>query len=171
MRPRPLAWLAAGATLLALAGCTAASTPDAGRTPSRSATGVPPATASPSPSPSISTATAAGPSTPVPTSATSGGSTAPAQVAALPAGFPLPRGAHVTRLVRDDRQVAATIRVPATSGGTAAWSSALRAGGYRVTAVHDEGGLGEVRFAGHGCLADSQIALTGRSAAVQCILR
>ena len=143
----------------------------------------------PSASPSAATTTAPGGSAaagtspadgiPVPTVSISGlpgdgGGTGTAAATAtnsagrLPAGFPLPPGSSVGRVVDDGGEIAATLTVPDPAAAATFWKSALPTAGYTVTSAQTAGGFGEIRFSGHGCGGDSQLALQGTTVALQC---
>lgn len=94
----------------------------------------------------------------------SGGET----VGKLPVGFPLPPGATVTRVQSDSGETAATLTVPDPGQATTFWKSALPAAGYAVISAQTAGGFGEIRFSGHGCVGNSQLAIQGTSVALQC---
>lgn len=88
----------------------------------------------------------------------------------LPPRFPLPDGASVTGGASEADQLAATVTVTDGPAAYAFWRRALGAAGYTVTSSDSAFGIGEIRYRGHGCGGDSQIAVTGTTAAVQCDL-
>lgn len=98
------------------------------------------------------------------------GSAGAAVVAArgVPATFPLPRGA-TARIVRDGKEYAGFITVKSASAAYTFWKRELPRHGYTVRSAERFGGLGEIRFRGHGCVGDSQLAFPGtRRIAYQC---
>jgi hypothetical protein len=97
-----------------------------------------------------------------------GTATVPTGGAALPPGFPLPPGAKVTRSADDGGEIAATLTVPDPAAATSFWKSALPRAGYTITSDESVGGFGEIRFSGHGCGGNSQLALQGATVALQC---
>lgn len=97
---------------------------------------------------------------------------APAPTAAalgVPKSFPLPAGAKA-RIVRDGKEYAGTITVKRASAAFAFWKKQLPRRGYTVRSAERVGGYGEIRFRGHGCVGNSQLAFTGgRTVAYQCV--
>lgn len=163
--------LAAG---ILLTGCSAKiSTDDAGASSSAAAPGSGSATPT-----AAATTTPAASGIPIPTvtiSGLPGGGTGSGTAAvptgataALPPGFPLPPGATVTRSVDDGGEIAATLTVADPATATSFWKSALPRAGYTITSDESVGGLGEIRFSGHGCVGNSQLALQGTTVALQC---
>lgn len=170
----PAGLLVAG---IALAGCSA------GITTTDSASGSASAPAPSSAAPASSGPASGGPASPtaipIPSVTVSGlpgdgggtGSTAPGgggTGAALPPGFPVPPGATVTRSVDDGGEIAATLRVTDPAAATSFWKTALPKAGYTVVSDQSVGGFGEIRFSGHGCGGDSQLAIQGTTVALQC---
>ena len=177
----PAGLLVAG---IALAGCSA------GITTTDSASGSASAPAPSSAAPASSGPASGGPASPtaipIPSVTVSGlpgdgggtastapgaGSTAPgagSTRAALPPGFPVPPGATVTRSVDDGGEIAATLRVTDPAAATSFWKTALPKAGYTVVSDQSVGGFGEIRFSGHGCGGDSQLAIQGTTVALQC---
>lgn len=160
MSPRPA--LAAGllAAVLATAGCGADidvgdPAPTAGVT-----TAAPTSTAAPTTAP-----TTEAPTTETTTPAATTG-TDPA--GALPAAFPLPPGASVSRVVTEAGEISATIAVPDGKQAYAFWTVALPGAGYTVLSAEMVGGIGEIKFSGPGCPGPSQIGVSGTDIAVQC---
>lgn len=86
----------------------------------------------------------------------------------LPQAFPLPPGTSVSGVTDDGDEVAATLTVPSSAQPVTYWRSALPRAGYAVTSVQTVGGLGEIRFSGHGCGGDSQLATQGTTVTLQC---
>ncbi len=86
----------------------------------------------------------------------------------MPEKFPLPAGATVGSVVRTAGEIDGTVMVTDPAQAVAFWKAALPKAGYRVLSVDTSGGVGEIRFAGHGCVGDSQIAVVGNQAQVQC---
>jgi len=73
-------------------------------------------------------------------------------------------------MVRDGNEIAGTVTVVDPQKAYSFWKTELPAFGYQVTGAELAGGAGEIRFAGHGCVGNSQIAINGRQAVVQCEL-
>lgn len=112
---------------------------------------------------------------PTATGSTESGAGASASVgggrAALPEDFPVPNGADVGTVVRDENQIAAQITLTDPAAAYDFWRSALPKAGYTVTKAESVNAtFGEIRFRGHGCAGNSQIAVAGGTAAVQCDL-
>ena len=105
-----------------------------------------------------------GSSAPTTTTATGGSG------AVLPEGFPLPPGASAVQGVRDDSEIASTLVVTDDQQAYDFWRSALPGAGYTVVSAESSGSLREIRFSGHGCTGDSQIAFNGPAIAIQCDL-
>jgi hypothetical protein len=145
MRRRALPALAAA---LALAGC-GGSSDDA--TTAQPTSGLPIGSQLNSPQPPIGTATPGG-----------------GNVKDLPAGFPLPPGTTVGRVAVRAGGIAAPMNVPDGDQATAFWKQALPAAGYTVTKAEVTGALGEITFTGHGCLAGSQLGISGNHVAFEC---
>lgn len=145
----------AGASSSAAAPGSGSATPGGGPTTTPAASGVP-----------IPTVTITG----LPGGGTGTGTAAvpTGGAAALPPGFPLPPGAKVTRSADDGGEIAATLTVPDPAAATSFWKSALPRAGYTVTSDQSVAGFGEIRFSGHGCVGNSQLALQGATVALQC---
>lgn len=145
------------------AGCSAGVT-------SGQPTSAPPSTAAAASAPRTSNpqqdppATSPDSSTAPSASVTSGGS------AKLPPEFPVPDGAKVTMQAKQANQIAATLLVPDGAKAYDFWRAKLPNAGFRVTRAESIGGLSEIRFSGHGCVANSQIAVSDTTVAVQCDL-
>lgn len=90
--------------------------------------------------------------------------------ASLPEEFPLPPGTTVDMVSDDGQEIAATLTVTDGTAAVTFWESALPSAGYEVTSSQSVGPLSEIRFTGHGCVGNSQLAITGTSVAVQCDL-
>ena len=88
----------------------------------------------------------------------------------LPSGFPLPHGARVKRSTHDGGEVTAQLSVPNAAAAYSFYRQALPSAGYRITHVDSALGAFEIRFTGHGCGGDSQVAGTPTGVAVQCDL-
>lgn len=88
----------------------------------------------------------------------------------LPERFPLPSGTRVVNSVKDGKELAATLTVPDAAKAYSFWKSSLPGAGYRVTSAQTVGANSEIRFSGHGCGGNSQIAITSSGVAVQCEL-
>lgn len=116
--------------------------------------------------PSITVPTPSVPSIGVPTvpvpEPTDGGTGEPAAGSSspLPPRFPLPAGA-TPHLTRDDAETAGTIDVTDPEAARDFWVRRLPGAGYTVDSADSFGGLGEIRFHGHGCGGNSQLAITG----------
>lgn len=74
----------------------------------------------------------------------------------------------MTRVVRDGGEIAATLTVSDPAPAYAFWKSELPRAGYSVSSAEFVGSAGEIRFAGHGCGGNSQIAINSTAVAVQC---
>lgn len=158
--------LAASSLLVVVlaAGCSAGVTTGQQTSPPSSTAPSAPASQSSGPQ-QDPTATSSDPGSGSSSSVTSGES------AKLPSEFPVPDGAKVTMVAKQSDEIAATMIV--ADGGKALdfWRTKLPEAGFKVTHTDSIGGLGEIRFSGHGCVANSQIAVTDGTVAVQCDLR
>lgn len=164
---------AVATTVCLLAGCSIAV--DTGRSPAPSSAGDGSGTSSAPagidvPTPSIPSIPSVDPSVPTAT-----GGTAPSPGSAggrddLPPAFPLPGGATVASGTRTSDEIDASITVQDGDAAARFWRTALPAAGYTVTSADSGFGASEIRFRGHGCAGNSQIAVTGTTAAVQCDL-
>ena len=92
----------------------------------------------------------------------------PVTTAVLPVAFPIPTGASLSDLEQDVNTTTATITLDSASSSYEFWTAALPAAGYTVTDAQGRGGLGSIRFSGHGCGGDSGLVLTGISATMRC---
>ena len=176
--------LAALGAALTLAGCSVGLGPADGSSASPAAP--PPATVtvvSPAPSSSVPSSSGTASSDPgqptttaadQPSSQLSASSSDGGSVNQLPPGFPLPDGATVHVSARQDKQIGAQIIVGDPAGAYAFWKRELDTSGYTVTSAQAGGvngtGLYEIRYRGHGCGGDSQIAILGSTANLQCNL-
>ncbi len=88
--------------------------------------------------------------------------------AQLPPDFPLPAGTTVRGGTSDGTELDATLTVPDSDEAVDFWREALPRAGYRIGDVQVFGGVGEIRFSGHGCGGDSQLALQGTAVTLQC---
>ena len=78
----------------------------------------------------------------------------------VPKTFPLPPGAKA-RIVKDGKEYAGTITVRSTAAAFAFWKRELPRRGYTVRSAERLGSISEIRFRGHGCVGNSQLAATG----------
>lgn len=87
---------------------------------------------------------------------------------ALPAGFPLPSGTTTGRISVRATEIAAPLLVPDGDQATAFWRTQLPAAGYTVTSIKVKQAFGTILFTGKGCIAGSDIQVSGEHIAFLC---
>lgn len=86
----------------------------------------------------------------------------------LPADFPLPSGTSVGRIAVRTSDITAPMEVPNGDQATAFWKTQLPAAGYKVVSAKVSKAFGTITFTGKGCIAGSDIQVSGEHIAFLC---
>lgn len=190
MTPRTAALVAVLAAGIAISGCGGGSDPSAASP--RSPT-LPTASSLNSPRPAVSVAPSSAPSAAASGTGTAGGG-APATgddkggtrggngaddsalptpngnsgLGSLPAGFPLPAGTTIGRIAVRSSDITAPMEVPDGDKAAAFWKTQLPNAGFTFLSSTVSESFGEIKFTGKGCMAGSDIMVSGEHVAFFC---
>ncbi|HEV7655241.1 MAG TPA: hypothetical protein VGP36_11015 [Mycobacteriales bacterium] len=86
----------------------------------------------------------------------------------LPPGFPLPEGTTLGRIAVRSSDITAPLEVPDGDRAAAFWKTQLPAAGYKFLGSTVSKAFGEIKFTGKGCIAGSDITVSGEHVAFLC---
>jgi hypothetical protein len=86
----------------------------------------------------------------------------------LPAGFPLPPGTTIGRVAVRATDITAPMNVPDGDEATSFWRKELPVAGYSIGSVTVHEAIGAITFTGKGCVAGSQLGVSGQHVQFRC---